>query len=417
MSWLDIEKARMMAGGQSYREQYLNEMKQIIDDAFSNASDAQIILAESATPNIFNEIEARVIAKVNNTAIVTDTIRKLIFRDPYYSVNLGDVFQFEGKTWITTSTHTNTIPKSCVVEWFNNSAKFYDNEGNFYDIPCNIKSRLRDLERDGYLRIPNNRMELTIKYDPLIASKIRFTSDWTRMLFNGQAYHVEAIDTVTNVQADGKGFMVVYLASDQIGPYDDVVNNIADRYKPRNIDIQILNGSQLEIDVGNTIQLNIIVTQNNIEVSNPHLVFSTSDETIVNVNSDGLVSTLKTGTATITVSYNGTSTSVEINVVDVVNDLYSIVIEGSDYIYIGREQTYVGKVMNNGDQVFDKTINWVLTNTSGGSTTLASIVPDENSVKVIANDSEQYGTVVLWGILSNDNNVYSQKQIRIKSII
>lgn len=415
MSWKDIAMARMTAGGATTKDQYLNTMIQLMDDTFSNASDVGMVKHESSTPNVFNEVEARIVARVKNSNVVTDFERKLIFRDPHYSVSLGDLFLFENKTWIVHSTHTNTIPKSCIVQWCNNTAKFVDDEGQLIEIPCTIRNRLSELERDGYLRIPDNRVEVTMKYQPDVLSKINFAPRWTRLLFNRQAYRVEAIDDISNVDPNGGGFMSILLKSDLIDPYDDVENNIADRYRPRDIRVQINNGNRFDMEVGDSLQLDVVVFKNNDIVTDANFKFNSDNEYSVAVDENGLITAKAEGNAIITVDYNGYYAQASIDVVEAIEDNYSILISGKDTIFIDRQQDYSGKVLNNGIEV-DKEINWSITDTNGNPTQLAQLL-SISGMTTSLKASDTIGTVVLWAKLVDDDTVLASLNVKIKGLV
>ncbi|NLY47350.1 MAG: hypothetical protein GX053_15420 [Tissierella sp.] len=417
MSWIERERKRMSAYGTTDKDQYLNAMIRSMEDAFYNASDIETVLHESATPNEFVEIDARVVARYKDSNVVTDFARKLIFRDPYYVVNVGDYFKFEGKTWLVSSTRTNTIPKSCIVNWCNNTIKFVDDNGNLHEIPCHIKNNLYELERDNFVRTPDNRIKVEIKSSPEMLKIIKFSPKWTRMLFHGQAYRVEAIDSVSNVNEQGYGTMFLLLKSDLISPYDDVENNIADRFKPRNISVQINNGYRIELQVGDTVQLDVTVMKDNEIIYDPILEYTSSDEDLVIIDENGLITALQDGSATITVSYNGVISNIIIEVDSVIDNAYSIVIEGNDSVFVGQERRYVGKVLNNGVEVFDKNIIWILTNMDDSMTDLATISPNGNEVVVKANNNYNVGKVKLKAVLSDFANVFSVKQITIKGLI
>lgn len=440
--WREIEKRRMSSGGDNLRDQYINGLIQIMEDSFEYASNFTVVLHEysydfnepstpytpstpylsstpyvPSTPHNYDEVEVRIISRVKNSSIITDDIRKIIFKEPYYPVSVGDYFKFEDSIWLCTSTNTNVIPRSCIVEKINNIAKFYDDYGNYYEMPCILKNNIKSLDEDQYMKLPNDMIEMRLKYTSNLSSLIKISPTRTRFIFNGQAYKVESIDTITNVNLQGVGIATVLLKSDQLSAYDDVNNGIADKYKPRNIEIVINNGRIIELHPDDMIQLDITVKVNGKMVDNPKLIFTSSDEDVAFVGRNGLITAYSKGSSLITVEYNGVKEEVQIEVVDVIEDSYSIIINGDDFIYIGREKTFEGVVVNNNNRVFDKTINWSLTDLDGNETVLASIIPDGNKVVVKANSNNKFGKVLLVGILEEDPYIINEKIIEIRSII
>ena len=85
---------------------------------------------------------------------------------------------------------------------------------------------------------------------------------------------------------------------------------------PDNYEI-VYNGlTSFDINDGTTYQLSYTVTNNGIVVENPTITYSSSDETIATVDSNGLMTMLKEGSVDITARYSDTSVTTTMTIAD-----------------------------------------------------------------------------------------------------
>ena len=103
---------------------------------------------------------------------------------------------------------------------------------------------------------------------------------------------------------------------------------------PDNYKITYNGLTSFDINDGTTYQLSYTVTNNDIVVENPTITYSSSDETIATVDSNGLMTMLKEGTVDITASYSTASVTTTMTItnsstpsVDYTMDIYSSVYE------------------------------------------------------------------------------------------
>ena len=106
---------------------------------------------------------------------------------------------------------------------------------------------------------------------------------------------------------------------------------------PDNYDIVYNGVTSFDIKESTTYQLSYTVTNNDIVVENPTITYSSSDETIATVDSNGLMTMLKEGTVDITATAYGTSCTTTMTIANTSAPTYTISITSStDTITLGR---------------------------------------------------------------------------------
>ena len=100
----------------------------------------------------------------------------------------------------------------------------------------------------------------------------------------------------------------------------------------------VYNGlTSFDINDGTTYQLSYTVTNNDIVVDNPTITYSSSDETIATVDSNGLMTMLKEGSVDITATAYGTSVTTTMTIANTSAPTYILSITSStDTITLGR---------------------------------------------------------------------------------
>ena len=82
-------------------------------------------------------------------------------------------------------------------------------------------------------------------------------------------------------------------------------------------DIYTIECSDITVDKGNTVQLTPICKKNGIQIDNQPINYSVADSSIANISSDGIVAALSAGNTTITMTWQGVSTTINVTVNDV----------------------------------------------------------------------------------------------------
>lgn len=79
-------------------------------------------------------------------------------------------------------------------------------------------------------------------------------------------------------------------------------------------DIYTIECSDITVDKGNTVQLAPICKKNGIQIDNQPINYSVADSSIANISSDGIVTALSVGNTTITMTWQGVSTTINVTV-------------------------------------------------------------------------------------------------------
>lgn len=110
------------------------------------------------------------------------------------------------------------------------------------------------------------------------------------------------------------GIYLIYAEIDIFNIDDDKENEIADRWKYESQDTYsiVINNVESTITINKTLQLDVTTTKNDVVETLP-LIYTSADETVLTVDSNGLVTANKVGTASITVAIaENTSTTATI---------------------------------------------------------------------------------------------------------
>jgi hypothetical protein len=221
------------------------------------------------------------------------------------------------------------------------------------------------------------------------------------------------------------GVIKLYAVLDSISNYDDVENNIAERWRyetAHTYSLTINNGETANVLLYDVLQLNYTVTDNGNPVLNPAITFTSSDPSIVSVDNKGKIMGIQPGQAIITARLTYQDTIMDtITITTVETDIhnYSITITGSPTIKKGMSASYVAKFFDSGTEVFDKSGIWSVRNQDNSTPVMASITASTgNSVTIKAGTQTDYTNkyIVLTCTLSDDANIKAEQLIQIKSL-
>lgn len=410
---------RVNVTGTTVTDQYKYSQQQLINDVFNYASDVYTI--KHINSSTF--VETNVVAKVDvlfrtktNTNINTDDYRKIILKDLYYLVNLGDQFEFGGYIWIVIDTENiSNLNNSVVVRRCNSVLKFYDSNHVYTEIKAIVSNKLETLEEDKFVVLPDNKLRVIVPYNSK-SQQIKLAPSPTRFVLGGNVYATELIDNLTYVK-NGVGFLEILLIADQINDNDDLQNGLAyNGYLPK-INVEILNGSSASIGVSQTLQLNVKITDNN-KIISATPTYSSSNINICTVNSLGLITPVTQGTCTITATYLGVSDTIEITVVAVSENNYTVDIIGSSVIKFGQSLTYNCSFKNNGVVINDMSV-WELKADDGISETNLAIIVSQDSINntcIIKGNSNNLTGFIRLYVRNFANTVSNYLRIEVKTL-
>ena len=110
--------------------------------------------------------------------------------------------------------------------------------------------------------------------------------------FNGRTFKVQNID-------DSKPNLITILAK---------------FYSSSTVYTITLSETAKNLNVGDTYQISATCTEDGTEIENPTLIYSVDDDTIATVSSTGLVTAIKEGNTTITVTYNNVNATLSLTI-------------------------------------------------------------------------------------------------------
>lgn len=272
-----------------------------------------------------------------------------------------------------------------------------------HHIPCIIESNVRfqDLrvEESKFINIPDDKITARIPNNEI-------TKDISRnLIFKLNDYDNYKIISVNRVTEPGLIILKMEFAAEEAIEHNFVV--------------EILNGYSIEIQENTNLQLNVEVRDNgNIMSPTPVVAYTSSDENICTVNSDGLVSAIAVGNCVITANSNGVSDSIVVEVVE--NVQHNITVEitsGNSSIVVTKSSAYACTFRDNGTDVPGTSVFYLTADDGVSSTDLATISSQdsaENTCIVTAGNSVGY--VKLFASNESGTIVSPAYRIQIKSL-
>lgn len=380
---------------------YKDEFQELVNAEYENTTTLKTILHNG------NSIIVRVVGKFNTETLSrrNENYQKIIFKTPDYVVSVGDIFEFDNAKWICTDISSTVVSKSCTVTKANNELKVYKNS-ILYKLPYVIEngSNLSGLSvsenrylvvPDGvlYIKVPNNSISQLIKRDDIYK------------LSDVDNYKVIDIDRVKQ-----SGLLIIKLQW-----------SVEEQHLP-NYSIDILNGDNIQVNVNDTLAINCEVLDGDIVLSPTQpLIYTSSDESIATIDSDGVVSILSTGIVTFTVSLESDTNikdTITVEFVDVPQHNYVVTITGNTSIVKGKTATYTAIFTDNGVPVVQESQFYLTADDGVSSTSLATITGQDsvNNTCVVTAGNTVVGYVKLWCKNVAGTIVSEPYRIQIKSL-
>lgn len=248
MLYYDAKRRVLPSSPNNY---YREQMQQLINAQWDNTTMLQTIEEEQPFASFeFSEIEVRMIHALDKStrAKQGDDFRELIFKDIDYLVNLGNYYRFSNAYWLAINLdELNRTTKNIIVRRCNNVLKWRDINGVIYEYPCVLEydATASSPRVDNNIITPNNRIRVIVQAnDATLTLKVN-----QRFLFGGRpfkiiGYNNYMIDNINGQQS----IMYIQTQLDEISPYDDFENNIANNDVPNNSDIEPENKNGIVIE-------------------------------------------------------------------------------------------------------------------------------------------------------------------------
>lgn len=346
----------------SPKTDYHEEMQEFVDDMFYDSSDWYTIEEEASfASGVYSDLDVRINHVVNATTGLNqgDDWKKLIFQDIDKSVRIGALFQFSNNYWVTVNTGaTNNLTSTCTVRRCNNTLRWIDVDGARHKIPCVLDYRIsenRNYATGGSKFVnPSGLLEVITQLNTntnLIVANDRFlfgnSSNWTGYMVNGGGIHNFNNPESTTINTTGmlKLTMSVYQMNLEV---DDIVDGYANATE--RLYTIVLDKSSISGIVTDTFQLDADVFLNGESVTRT-VEWASSDTNIATV-SNGLVTFVALGSATITASLEGDATITDACAVTVnttpISEYVVVFTPDTNFLLEGITESYVVTLEKNG---------------------------------------------------------------------
>lgn len=367
---------------------------------------------------LYEKGESITINGTEQVALVIDAVDKITYYNDKIirckcQIKTGDYVEYGASNYLIIS-QINRSEKTYKARIRKCSDRIAFNwSGNIRWFDCVEESKVFDVSSGQYISLPTGSINIFIQNN----------ADTRDIILSQRFYVTNQPFKITGIDKSQEGLIKLNCALDSISTYDDVQNNIVDRWRYEITHTYVLtigNGSTMSVPINGIAQLNITVTDNGVAMNPlPELTFLSSDSTIVSVDNTGKMMGINSGTATVTcqITYKSSvKATIGITVVEIINHVYTIAITGSASVKMGLSQSYVAHFYDNGNEVFDKSATWSLRNQDGTTTPYATLTSSTgNGATVKGVSINKY--IILKAVLSDDSTVFNEFVIQVKGII
>ncbi|MCK9576063.1 MAG: hypothetical protein M0R51_09065 [Clostridia bacterium] len=325
-------------------------------------------------------------------------------------VNTGSIVEWESNYWIIVSNIDDIgAYKSASMIKCNNTLNFYDENSILYEIPCIVGKGNVGLDENKFLSIPADENIVTC---PNTTNSLKIDEN-TRFILSDDAYSILGIDKISNV-----GLLNIRIKEDQVTEDDNLTLGIANYYSHQHVYVVSILNNDATLYVDDTLTLSVVCTDNSNQVLSPTLTYQSSDINVATVV-NGIVSCIAEGNATITVTYNGISDSINLIIQsEEITPNYIVSITGATTVKLNTNITLTATIFNNGIIDGTKSVIWEVFNQDGTDDTYVSIVSQtSNSIVLKATNSAYISKyVVVQARKLYDALVFDEHVIQIRSI-
>ena len=364
---------RLNKNGLNQKDRIIANTQRTIIDQFSNSPSYY----EVTVNGISQDVQI-----IEDSASRKDSEKKRIICKPNDDLNIGDAIVWDSNDWLCTDIDDVQIYIRGIIERCNNNLIYLDSDGEIITVPCVITNKiLMNQKENDYYILPDNKIMVMVA-DNDDSKEITVDS---RFLLGSNAFKVESIDNITK-----PGIITLKMHFDSITQNDNKDLGIANYYSNlQTYTIKILNGDEVDITLGESLQLVLECTENDVVVIDPYVEYSlsTGSTGYISVDASGVISADALGSGSVIAYYKDVTDYIDIDVVAgvVENYIYDIVgsIQPENEIKYNQTKTYTAyKYYNTGTEVtgsFEFTVtlgtgasssNYLLTTSTDDSVTL-----------------------------------------------
>lgn len=293
-------------------------------------------------------------------------------------VSTGSIVEWDNDYWIIVSNIDDIgAYKSASMIKCNNTLNFYDKNSILYEIPCIVNDKLSlNEDETKIITTVENQVYMMIS-NTSITRQININNIFKIGLHNWKV--ITLPDDITK-----SGLLVFKMEYSEI---EQIIHTFV---------VNILNGSTINIQQSNTLQLNVEVTDNGIPLLNPLISYLSSDVEKCTVSSSGLVNCISIGDCTITVTSNGVNDSITISVIEIPQDNFTVQISGEMSIINNYSENYSCIFKNNGIAYSDLSVFYLTDDDNVSATNLAQITTQDGTLNACTIKGLGLGYIKLW---------------------
>lgn len=373
--------------------------------------EVQLQGVEGQTVTIDNQKNIRVIIQENTNPLNELKEDRKILIPSDVSFHRGSIITWRNEKWMVindvSSADDNGVYMKAKIQKVICGFKWYDQYNKLHSYPA------IDTNQTLY-SLGINEFKLTT-VDGMLKITLPDNSD-TQQIQRGQRfiYKNRFAYEVTFVDLSMNGLINLTLKEVEVSPNDNLILGIADYYNRPTWQIQIKEDN-LSLSQNTTTQLHATVTKDGIVV-NEEIEWTSSDDSIATIDSEGNINTISIGDCSITARLKGNndySDSIECKVsASPIGNSY-ITIQGDDSVEWTVSKIYKPIKLVNGVEVptrFGFNIDYC-----GNSPSIATLIDNEdNTATLIANSDQLEGMIKLWAINLDILTESSIKNIQIK---
>lgn len=406
MSYQDKYIKRNKMYGDGLREVFINTTKRRIESSFKDSESYYSVKYLPFNGKTGEEIDLHS-QIVDKSDIRDEKLLTTFYETPFTS---GGIVDWKNDKWMVTLTdEMSDIYRRGAIRRCASQLKWIDDDGQLIeewvsfkmDSPANF-----GLEERKTILLPNERRQLMLRLNEDTRKIVKNQ----RFILDGRAWNVMSLDRLS---VDN----IMYLVLDEdinVLPDDNLELGVANYYsRLKNYSIKVLN-KQAKIGLGTTYQIIAELYDNDVKVEGKTFTYRSSNDEVVSVDDNGLVTPHIKGVASIFVECVGKT--YELNI-EVINDLavqYVLVMNTEPSMYVNETKKFSVHYEANGVQV-ELDTNFEVTTEDGDKTNLATIQNStSNSCTVKANKKTGY---YLLKVSNVEHSIEKTFKIKIKSII